>query len=63
MTCKKVRWRWVWGEMRGETDKYPETHGMQDINYTFYNCMEITVEVRRCKYPIEDTLQSHVQYL
>ena len=42
-----------------EMDKNSETHGMQDINYTFYHCMEITVEVRRCKYPIEDTLQSH----
>ena len=44
--------------MRSEMDKNPETHGMQDINYTFYHCMEITatVEVRRCKYP---TLQSH----
>ena len=36
--------------MRSEMDKNPETHGMQDINYTFYHCMEITVELRRCKY-------------
>ena len=35
-----------------EMDKNSETHGMQDINYTFYHCMEITVELRRCKYPM-----------
>ena len=45
--------------MRSEMDKNPETHGMQDINYTFYHCIEITVELRRCKYPMVDTLQSH----
>ena len=45
--------------MRSEIDQNSETHGMQDINYMFYNCMEINLELRCCDYPMEDTLQSH----
>ncbi|XP_066261451.1 carboxypeptidase D-like isoform X2 [Euwallacea similis] len=30
---------------------YPLTGGMQDYNYVWYGCMEVTLEVSCCKYP------------
>ncbi|XP_067639260.1 carboxypeptidase D isoform X2 [Eurosta solidaginis] len=30
---------------------YPLTGGMQDYNYVWYGCMEVTLEISCCKYP------------
>lgn len=30
---------------------YPLTGGMQDYQYVWYGCMEVTLEISCCKYP------------
>ena len=33
--------------------------GMQDYNYNYAGCMELTLEVACCKVPLENTLQGY----
>ncbi|XP_049873219.1 carboxypeptidase M isoform X1 [Pectinophora gossypiella] len=50
---------------------YPLTGGMQDYNYLWHGCMEITLEISCCKYPPahelpkywQDNKQSMIKYL
>ena len=35
-------------------DWYVVNGGMQDFNYVFTNCMEVTIEQTKCKYPAND---------
>ncbi|XP_026475682.1 carboxypeptidase M-like, partial [Ctenocephalides felis] len=38
---------------------YPLTGGMQDYNYVWYGCMEITLELSCCKYPPANELRKY----
>lgn len=38
---------------------YPLTGGMQDFNYVWYGCMEVTLEVSCCKFPPARELRKH----
>ncbi|XP_002742239.2 carboxypeptidase D-like [Saccoglossus kowalevskii] len=38
---------------------YPAKGTMQDYNYIFTGCLEVTLEVACCKYPSEDRLELH----
>uniref|UniRef100_A0A146MC30 Carboxypeptidase M n=2 Tax=Lygus hesperus TaxID=30085 RepID=A0A146MC30_LYGHE len=40
---------------------YPLTGGMQDFNYVWYGCMEITLELSCCKYPTASDLPKYWQ--
>ena len=54
--CKKDHFHY--GITRGN-EWYTVKGGMQDFNYLFSNCMELTIEVSCCKYPLETELQTH----
>ncbi|KAI4457201.1 protease m14 carboxypeptidase [Holotrichia oblita] len=38
---------------------YPLTGGMQDFNYIWYGCMEVTLELSCCKYPPANELPTY----
>lgn len=38
---------------------YPLTGGMQDYNYVWYGCMEVTLELSCCKYPPNQELPKY----
>ncbi|KAK7501786.1 hypothetical protein BaRGS_00006872 [Batillaria attramentaria] len=38
---------------------YPVTGGMQDYNYIYAGCLEVTLEVSCCKFPNASELQRH----
>ena len=40
---------------------YPLTGGMQDYNYIWHGCMEVTLELSCCKFPPSAELQARLQ--
>ncbi|XP_056642961.1 carboxypeptidase M-like isoform X3 [Diorhabda sublineata] len=50
VSCKTSRTAFRRGITNG-AEWYPLTGGMQDYNYVWYGCMEVTLEVSCCKYP------------
>jgi len=56
-TCPGTKEHFPDGTTKGD-DWYPVSGGMQDYNYVFGDCMEITLEVSCCKYPMKKELPS-----
>nr|CAH7766944.1 unnamed protein product [Callosobruchus chinensis] len=50
VSCKTSQTAFRRGITNG-AEWYPLTGGMQDFNYVWYGCMEVTLEVSCCKYP------------
>ncbi|XP_026734326.1 carboxypeptidase M-like isoform X2 [Trichoplusia ni] len=70
VSCKSGSPRFEKGITNGAA-WYPLTGGMQDYNYIWHGCMEITLEISCCKYPPahelakywQDNKQSLIKYL
>ncbi|XP_072384942.1 carboxypeptidase D-like isoform X3 [Diabrotica undecimpunctata] len=70
VSCKTSRTAFRRGITNG-AEWYPLTGGMQDYNYVWYGCMEVTLEVSCCKYPPahelpkywEDNKQALIKFL
>ncbi|XP_073956750.1 carboxypeptidase D-like isoform X3 [Choristoneura fumiferana] len=70
VSCKSGSPRFEHGITNGAA-WYPLTGGMQDYNYLWHGCMEITLEISCCKYPPahelpkywQDNKQSMIKYL
>lgn len=58
--CPGYRDHFVDGIVKG-ADWYELSGGMQDYNYVFADCMEVTLEISCCKYPKEDRLSTYWQ--
>ena len=53
VACRSVEW------YGGPVKVLSYTLHVQDFNYHFSNCMDITIENSCCKYPTADTLPRH----